>query len=38
MQAERALSDVVLTGLDGGPVELARYLGRRHVLFVWASW
>ena len=38
MQADEALSDVVLTALDGRPVELARYQGRRHVLFVWASW
>jgi hypothetical protein len=36
--ATPTVADVVLTGLDGVPFELARYRGRRHLLFVWASW
>jgi len=38
VQRDRAIDGIVLIGLDGSPVELARYQGRRHVLFVWASW
>ena len=38
MPAGRALSEITLADLDGNPLHLGRYQGRRYVLFVWASW
>jgi peroxiredoxin len=30
--------DATLTGMDGAPVELSRFAGRKRVLVTWASW
>jgi hypothetical protein len=38
MRPGRTVSGIVLTGVDGTPIDLARYEGRRYVMFVWASW
>ena len=30
--------DLTLPSLDGKPVSLASYRGKKHILFMWASW
>ena len=33
-----SLPAVVLSGFDGRKVDLAQFRGRRHIIFMWASW
>jgi len=33
-----AMPDFTLPGLDGRPVSLSDYRGRKLVVFMWASW
>ena len=32
------IPDITLPSLDGTPVSLSRLRGKKHILFMWASW
>ena len=38
MRIGRPLPDLTLPDLDGRPVRLADFRGRKLLIFVWASW
>jgi peroxiredoxin len=38
VQVGETVPDIVLPGLDGNPVELSSFRGKKLLVFMWASW
>ena len=34
----QAIPDLALSGLNGGAINLRDFLGKKYILFMWASW